>query len=419
MSASAAGTPPAPKQAVILAGGRGTRLRPLTDEMPKPMVAFHGKPFLEYLVDMLREQGFERVTMLLGFKAEVIQDHFGDGSAFGVSIDYSVTGADDQTASRVRVAEPLLDPHFLLLYCDNYWPLQLERMWTRFLELATPAMVTVYENMDGYSRDGVAVGEDGMVAVFDRTRKTPGLRGVEISYAVLDRDAVLEVLPDAKQLAARDLPFEEAVYPPLVERRALAAYETGHRYYSVGSLERLPLTEEFLAREPAIILDRDGVLNRRPPRAEYVRSPEELEWLPASLEALALLAERGYRTIVVTNQAGIARGAMSASDLERVHERLRADAAAAGGRIDAIYHCPHGWDEGCECRKPRPGMLFQAQREFALDLTRTLFVGDDERDREAADAAGCRSVLVDDAVSLLDVVSAEVARPFGTLEKVS
>jgi histidinol-phosphate phosphatase family protein len=109
---------------------------------------------------------------------------------------------------------------------------------------------------------------------------------------------------------------------------------------------------------------------------------------------------------------------MSEEDLERVNQRLRSDASAAGGRIDEIYYCPHGWDEGCECRKPRPGMLFQAQRDFSLDLTRTLFVGDDERDREAAEAAGCRSVLVDDRLSLLDVVSGEVARPFGSLARV-
>ena len=89
----------------------------------------------------------------------------------------------------------------------------------------------------------------------------------------------------------------------------------------------------------------------------------------------------------MSNQAGVNRGALDASQLESVHERLRADVAAAGGRIDAIYVCPHDWDEGCECRKPRPGMLFQAQRDHDLDLTRTFFLGDDERDGQAAAAA--------------------------------
>ena len=80
-----------PTQAVILAGGRGTRMRPLTDTRPKPMVEFHGRPFLEYMIEMLREQGFERVLLLLGYLPEVIQEHFGDGSGFGVEIDYSVS----------------------------------------------------------------------------------------------------------------------------------------------------------------------------------------------------------------------------------------------------------------------------------------------------------------------------------------
>jgi D-glycero-D-manno-heptose 1,7-bisphosphate phosphatase len=211
---------------------------------------------------------------------------------------------------------------------------------------------------------------------------------------------VLELLPEQDELV------EQALYPRLAERRQLAAHVSDHRYYSVGSLERLPATERFLARRHAVILDRDGVLNRRPPRAEYVTRPDEFEWLPGAREALALLKETGHTVIVVTNQAGIARGAMTEADLEEIHERMRAE---AGGAVDRIYRCPHGWDEGCECRKPAPGMLFQAQRDFDLDLTRTPFIGDDERDREAAEAAGCPSILVSERQSLLDVVRALVA----------
>jgi histidinol-phosphate phosphatase family protein len=243
----------------------------------------------------------------------------------------------------------------------------------------------------------VVVGADGFVEVFDRGRATPGLRGVEISYAILDKATVLPLLPKHQEL------FEQAVYPTLAQRHQLHAYWTEHRYYSVGSHERLPLTDEFLARRPAVILDRDGVLNERPPKAEYVRRAEDFRWLPGSREALRLLAEAGYRVIVVSNQAGIGRGLMTEEDLEAVNQRMRAEAAHEGGRIDSIYHCPHDWDEGCFCRKPRPGMLFQAQREHHLDLSRTYFVGDDERDEEAARAAGCRFAYASGAGSLLDV----------------
>jgi D-glycero-D-manno-heptose 1,7-bisphosphate phosphatase len=151
------------------------------------------------------------------------------------------------------------------------------------------------------------------------------------------------------------------------------------------------------------MLDRDGVLNKKPPQAHYVRTWDEFEWLAGAKEALRLLTAAGYRVIVVSNQAGIARGAMTEAALTHIHERMQVEAAQAGGRIEAVYCCVHDWDAGCECRKPRPGMLFQAQRDFHLDLSRTLFIGDDERDAQAADAAGCPSVLVSDERPLLDV----------------
>jgi histidinol-phosphate phosphatase family protein len=296
----------------------------------------------------------------------------------------------------MKVAAGHLDPCFLLLYCDNYWPMRFDDMWDRFAAADVPAMVTIYSNRDRYSRDSVRVDEDGFVEVFDRSRKSPGLQGVEISYALLRR-SVLELLPEEDAL------FEEAVYPPLAERGELLAYVTDHRYYSVGSVERLPLTERFLAQQPSVILDRDGVLNERPPKAQYVRSPEEFTWLPGAKAALRLFRDAGYLVIVVSNQAGIGRGAMTEADVTRVHERMKAEATAEGGRIDAVYYCPHDWDEGCDCRKPKPGMLFSAQRDFDLDLTRTPFIGDDERDEEAAEAAGCPALLVSEQAQLLDL----------------
>jgi D-glycero-D-manno-heptose 1,7-bisphosphate phosphatase len=170
----------------------------------------------------------------------------------------------------------------------------------------------------------------------------------------------------------------------------------------VGALHRLPLTESFLARRPAVILDRDGVLNKRPPRARYVRTWEEFEWLPGAKEALLLLKEAGYRVIVVSNQAGIGRGAMTEADLQQIHKQMGTEVENAGGHIEAVYYCPHNWNEGCECRKPKPGLLFQAQRELSLDLTRTLFIGDDERDAQAAEAAGCPFIVVSEKTSLLE-----------------
>src|SRR6476660_72562 len=133
-----------PTQAVILAGGRGTRLGPLTDARPKPMIEIHGKPFLEYLVEMLREQGFERVLLLLGYLPEVVKEHFGDGRKWGIQIEYSVTAVENDTGRRVKLAAQQIDECFLLTYCDNYWPMQIDRMWERFIQANVPAMITIY-----------------------------------------------------------------------------------------------------------------------------------------------------------------------------------------------------------------------------------------------------------------------------------
>ena len=350
------------------------------------MIPIHGKPFLEYLIVLVREQGIGQILLLLGYLPEIIQNYFGDGRSLGVKIEYSVSSADDLTGERIRKAKERLDPSFLLLYCDNYWPLQLQQMWERYAAANVPVMTTVYSNRDGYTRSNVALDQAGYVCRYDRSRTEAGLQGVDIGFALWNKNA-LDRLPQENCVV------EEALYSELVKQRQLLAYVTDHRYYSIGSPERLPLTQSFLSRRPAVILDRDGVLNERPPMGEYVRSVGDFRWLAGAREALALLRQAGYMTIVVSNQAGVGRGMMTVEDVARIHQRMRHEAEEAGGSIDAVYWCPHGWEEGCECRKPRPGMLFQAQHDYDLDLSRTLLIGDDERDALAARHAGAPCVL--------------------------
>ena len=379
-------------------------MRPLTDLRPKPMIEVCGKPFLEHQLLMLREHGFKRILLLLGYLPDVVQDYFGDGRKWGLEIDYSITAVEDKTGRRLKLAEQKIEDIFLLLYCDNYWPMPMEKMWRRYLEANAPMMVTVYSNKDNYTKSVLRVDEAGFVTAYDKTRKTPDLQGTEISYAIMRRELVAG-LPDG------NIGLEETLFPSLIPRRQLAAFVTHHRYYSVGDTFRLPITEAFLARRPAIILDRDGVLNEKAPRANYVRNWGEFKWLPGACESLRLLKEAGFRVIVVSNQAGIGRGVMSEDDLFDIHRRMVKEAEEAGGRIDAIYYCPHDWDEGCDCRKPKPGMLFQAQHDFNLDLSRTVFIGDDERDGQAAEAAGCLSALVSGEKTLLKIVAELSLRP--------
>jgi D-glycero-D-manno-heptose 1,7-bisphosphate phosphatase len=356
-------------------------MRPFTDTQPKHLYPVAGRPFVEWLMEQLAEQGFTQVLFLLGYLAAATRAALGDGRRFGVRIDYEVTPAHWESAGRLAAALPQLDESFLLCYCDNYWPFSARRLFAHWQASGCRAQLAVYENADGWTRSNVAH-RDGRIVRYDARRAEPGLAGVDIGYAMLNRSTI-----DA---AADPLaPFGEWTYPALAARGELAAYVTAHRYYGIGGPERLAATDDFFGRHPAVLVDRDGVLNRRPALGDYVKSWDEWTWMPGVLEALARFHRAGYRVLVITNQAGVARGSFTAEALEQIHGCMRQDVERAGGRIDAIYACTHHWDAGCECRKPRPGLLFAAQREFHLDLSRTFFLGDDERDAAAAEAAGC------------------------------
>jgi D-glycero-D-manno-heptose 1,7-bisphosphate phosphatase len=143
---------------------------------------------------------------------------------------------------------------------------------------------------------------------------------------------------------------------------------------------------------PAVLLDRDGALNRD--RDDFVRTLDDFEVFPQAMRAIAAFARSGLKVAVVSNQSGIARGYLTAETLDAMTEKLRTAAAAAGGRIDGAYHCPHGPDDGCECRKPLAGLLHRAAADLRLDLSRSVMVGDSERDLAAGAAAGCRAAVL-------------------------
>ena len=136
------------KQAVILAGGAGTRLQPITHSIPKPMVSLNGRPFLEYLVDLLKNNGIEEIVLCLGHMHEKISEYFGDGSKFGIGIKYSIGDAEFDTGKRIKNAQKLLREKFLLMYCDNYWPLDMKKYISFYDKLGLPVSCIVYSNKD-------------------------------------------------------------------------------------------------------------------------------------------------------------------------------------------------------------------------------------------------------------------------------
>jgi len=141
-----------------------------------------------------------------------------------------------------------------------------------------------------------------------------------------------------------------------------------------------------------VILDRDGTLNHD--SDEYIKSPEEWKALPGALEAVGRLNHAGYHVVLATNQSGLGRGLMDVASLNAIHKQMFKQLAAVGGRIDAIFYCPHTPEDACTCRKPLPGLLDQVAERFGIDIKDVPFVGDSLRDMQAAEAAGCMPHLV-------------------------
>jgi len=141
-----------------------------------------------------------------------------------------------------------------------------------------------------------------------------------------------------------------------------------------------------------VILDRDGTINHD--SDQYIKSPAEWKPIPGSMEAIARLTQRGWRCVVATNQSGIARGLFDMATLNAIHTEMHRAVAQAGGRIDAIFFCPHAADSNCECRKPKPGLLREIASRFDIELKGVPMIGDSLRDVEAAAAAGAQPYLV-------------------------
>lgn len=177
--------------------------------------------------------------------------------------------------------------------------------------------------------------------------------------------------------------------------------------------------KQISAKKKAVFLDRDGVLNRRAPEHDYIRCISDFHILPGVPEAISRLNLAGLLVFVITNQRGIARKLVSEYEVEEMHDQLRTAVQEASGRIEKIYTCPHDYSEKCNCRKPSPGLLIQAQREYGIDLLNSWMIGDSPSDVESGKRAGCHTVLITPtparelsapppdfyAVSLLDAVN--------------
>lgn len=390
-------------QAVILAGGSGTRLKPFTLKNPKPMVPVLGKPFLAHLIELLKKNGIREVIILTGYLSDKIVEYFGDGQKVGIKIKYSHTplkdysGEELKSGTRILNAHELLDKYFLLLYCDNYFPFDLKKTREIFIKTGAKVLTTAFSNTDKSTKNNILISDEGFVEKYDKTRTEKNLNGVDIGFMLVEKN-VLSLLPKTNSK------FEDEIFPKLIREQKLAGFLTDQKYYSIGDIERVKITEKFLKPKKVVFLDRDGVVNKKAPKADYVKTWGEFVFLPGVLKAIQLLTKNGFRIFIISNQAGIARKKMTTKDLNLIHKNMLFQIKKSGGKISGIYYCPHGWDEDCDCRKPKPGMLLQASREHFIDLTKAIFIGDDIRDKQAGDKASCKTILVSKSNPLLKIV---------------
>jgi len=369
-----------PQQAVILCGGLGERLRPLTDTVPKPMVLVNGIPFLKYLLQQLRENGIQEVILLTGYRGEQISEYFKDGSQTGLLIRYSYGPVEWETGRRLFEAKELLDEHFLLLYSDNFLLFNLKKIVKFYAEQNKILSFIVHPKEKG----NIRLDRGGSVQAYDKTRSAAGLNFVELGYMIVSKK--IFGFYDSKDVSFSD------IISKLVSVGQVAGFTVLDAYYSISDLERLKSAEKYLEPKKILLIDRDGVINKKAPKGEYITSWEDFSFIDDNVEGMKKLSKEGFSFIVISNQAGIARGMVTAEAVELIHRRMKEILENKKISILDIYLCPHHWDQKCFCRKPEPGLFFAASRKWSFRLDKTYFIGDDPRDCQAAYRAGCGCV---------------------------
>jgi NDP-sugar pyrophosphorylase family protein len=227
-------------QMVILAGGLGTRLRPLTYELPKVLVPVDGKPFLHHQIELLKTHGVRDIVLCVGHLGDQIRVYFGEGDRLGVRIRYSEErGMLLGTAGALKKAEPLLQDDFFLLYGDSYLLVDYREVMRYFRRRGGLGLMVVYHNADRYERSNVIV-RQGRVAVYDKESRAPGMEYINYGLSVLRKEA-LRLVPAGQPFS------QEELYRLLIERGELLAWEAKHRFYEIGSRQGLAEFRELVA----------------------------------------------------------------------------------------------------------------------------------------------------------------------------
>lgn len=390
------------KQALILAGGLGTRLGKLTQETPKPLLPVNGIPFLEYIVWNLKRHGIQHILLSTGYLSEKIIAHFGDGKKCGLKIDYLIEHQPLGTGGAVTLAADKLEEKFLILNGDTLFDFNYLDLHLNFQQHSSITALALRQVADTSRYGKVLLNDHNEVLEF--SEKSQGGEGYVYAGVNVCQKDILNFIPQGP------CSLEKDVFPQLVQQKKMIAKSYEGFFIDIGIPDTFKDAQTSVVnwkKKPAVFLDRDGVLNID---KGYVHRSTDFEWVPGAVEAIKYLNDKGYLVFVVTNQAGIARGYYSEKDFLNLSKWMNTLLMKDGAHLDAIYYCPHHPVQGvgvylqtCKCRKPNPGMLKQAMQEWSIDMKRSFLVGDMPHDVQAAERANIKGYLFN-ALNLYDYI---------------
>lgn len=380
-------------EAIILAGGLGTRLRSEVQDVPKSMALIQERPFVEYLLDYLIDAGVQHIIFSLGYKSQIIQDHFSNVYR-DCKITYAIETSLLGTGGAIKNAmKEVHDENVIVLNGDSLFITQLKDQYEAHINKGADVTLAL-KPMKNFNRYGtVELTEDKRITAFNEKR--------EVKEGLINTGSYIF---NVKNFRAIDFPekfsIEREFFETHVEAMNFYGFKSEGYFLDIGIPKDFKKAQFEIGIFPKIdknwtlFLDRDGVINKKRDN-DYVKSTEELELLPGAIEAIAGLSNIFGRLLVVTNQQGIGKKLMTTKHLSEIHQVIIQEVESKGGHIDAVYHAPQLAAENSPMRKPQIGMALQAQEDFKeIDFERSIMIGDSPSDMQFAKNAKMKAISI-------------------------
>ena len=384
------------KEAIILAGGLGTRLREVIPDLPKCMAPVAGRPFLFYVINYLRSQGIEKFIFSVGYKHETIENYLNEQFStldFNCIIEKEPLG----TGGAIQLAlHKAIEKDVLVVNGDTLFKIDASKLISLHSSKNADCSIAL-KPMKYFDRYGsVMLNNDHSISGFAEKKfhETGYING---GIYILDKEKFEgETLPEK-------FSFEKDYLEKFYSKRQLYGLVQDVYFIDIGipddyeraqyELAKLPLELTSTDKSWSLFIDRDGVINHEKEN-DYIRNWNEFRFYKGVKEAMKLFAGKFGKIFLVSNQRGVERGLMSEKDLEEIHINLKQDVGSAGGRIDMIYFCT-SIDNKNPNRKPNPGMAFQAKKDFPeIDFSRSIIVGNKPSDMLFGRNAGMHTIYV-------------------------